>query len=871
MRNFYRQILWMTAVVLLSVPAFAQNGLQTPTDFFGFKPGADRQLFTYEKLIDYFKLLDKNSNRLKLIKIGTSPMGKPMYVAMISNAQNIANLDKLKKINKQLALNPDLTTSQRAQMIKEGKVFIYATLSMHSSEVGPTQASPLIAYELITSKDPKIRSWLDKTVYMMVPCHNPDGMDMVVNNYLKYRDTKYEGASLPGVYNKYVGHDNNRDFITLSQSDTKAIAAVYDYEWYPQVMFEKHQMGSSGVRYFVPPPSDAIAQVIDAGLWDWMKVFGSNMITDMTADSLKGIAQQYIFDDYWPGSTETCLWKNVIAMLTECASAKFATPVYIEPTELKAGGKGLADYKKSINMPDPWKGGWWRLSDIVKYEESSTKAIIKTAALHKDEILKYRNDLCRKEVNKGKTHAPFFYILPTQQHDQSELVDLVKIMHEQGINIFRLTKDVTVQNYEFHKGDVVFPMNQAFRPFIKEVMEAQTYPVRHFTPGGKIIRPYDITSWSLPLHKGLESHEIDIYNLDIRDNLSPISYPFTLKSDDATPAKWGYAFSANENESYKMIFALLQKKVTVYRTNIAFKTSGGDVPAGSFVVKNGSSVKEIVKNMDVSPIALQTKPEVALQKTKIPHIALMVTWFHDMDAGWTRYIFDTYHIPFTVIHPGDVATMDFSKFDILIFPDMSKSVLMDGKYSESSYYQPNLPPEYTKGIGKKGLQKIMAFVNDGGKILSWGRSANLFEGTQTIRDANGQKETFVLPCRNIAPGMQKKGLYCPGTFVRVNWKAGNPLTFGMEKQTGIFYRGNPVFRTSIPGFDMDRRVIGWFPETHLVMSGYAENINMVGNKPIMVWLRKGKGHLILYGFSPIFRASTPVTYKLVFNGLLMRF
>ena len=237
-------------------------------------------------------------------------------------------------------------------MIKDGKVFIYATLSMHSSEVGPAQASPLIAYELITSKDPQTRSWLDKTVYMMVPNHNPDGMDMVVNNYLKYRGTKYEGASLPGVYNKYIGHDNNRDFITLSQSDTKAIAAVSDTKWYPQVMFEKHQMGSSGVRYFVPPPSDAIAQVIDAGLWDWMKVFGFNMITDMTADSLKGIVQQYIFDDYWPGSTETSLWKNVISMLTECASAKLATPVYVEPTELTAGGKGLADYKKSINMPD---------------------------------------------------------------------------------------------------------------------------------------------------------------------------------------------------------------------------------------------------------------------------------------------------------------------------------------------------------------------------------------------------------------------------------------------------------------------------------------------------------------------------------------
>ncbi len=868
MKKLFPLFLWLIAALLLSNPVWGQKMPENPTKFFGFKPGADRQLFTYEKLIDYFKLMDSQSNRLKLIRIGSSPMGKPMYVAMISNEQNIARLDQLKEINKQLALNPDLTPQQRAQMIKDGRVFIYATLSMHSNEVGPSQASPLIAYELITSKDPKIRHWLDKTVYMMVPCHNPDGMDMVVNNYLKYRGTEYEGASLPGVYHKYVGHDNNRDFITLSQTDTKAIANVYDNTWYPQVMFEKHQMGSSGVRYFVPPPSDVIAQVIDAGLWDWMKVFGANMITDMTADSLKGIAQQYIFDDYWPGSTETCLWKNVIAMLTECASAKFATPVYVEPTELHAGGKGLAEYKKSINMPDPWKGGWWHLSDIVQYEISSTKAIIKTAALHKDAILKYRNDLCRKEVKKGETEAPYFYIVPVEQHDPGELVDLVHIMHEQGINIYRLKKDVLVNNRQFHQGDIVFPMNQAYRPFIKEVMEAQSYPIRHFTPGGKIIRPYDITSWSLPLHKGLKYCTMDKNSPDIRANLVPVKYPFTLKETENENTGWGYAFSANDNESYQTVFALLGKKATVYRAPAAFKVGSQTLPAGSFVVKNGAAVKDQVGKMKISPVVLSQKPDLSMEKVKLPRIALMVTWFHDMDAGWTRFIFDTYHIPYTEIHPGDVANLDFSRFDILVFPDMSKNVLMDGKYTESGYYQPNYPPEYTKGIGKEGMQKIMTFVNNGGRILSWGRSVDLFEGTQTIKDKNGNKASFVLPFRNIGPQLRKKGLYCPGTFVRVNWKPNRWLTYGMANQTGIFYRGNPVFTTWIPGFGMDRRVMGWFPEKNLLMSGYAENLKMVGNKPILVWVKKGKGDLILYGFSPIFRASTPVTYKLVFNGLL---
>ena len=869
MKKNIDHILAVFLALFLALPLFSQNTPEPPAKFFGFQPGASRHLLTYEQSINYFKILDAASNRLKLIRIGTSPMGRPMYMAMISSEKNIANLDKLKKINKALALNSNLTEAQRNEMVRDGKVFIYATLSMHSSEVGPSQAAPLIAYQLITTQDSAIRSWLDNVVYMMVPCHNPDGMDMVVNNYLKYRGTEYEGATLPGVYHKYVGHDNNRDFVNLTQTDTKAIAAVMDTSWYPQVMVEKHQMRSVGPRFFVPPYTDAIAQIIDANLWNWMKIFGGNMIEKMTADGLKGVVQMYEFDDYWPGSTETCLWKNVIGMLTECANAKLATPVYVEPTELTTNHKGLAEYKKGINMPDPWPGGWWGLPDITKYEISSTQALIKTASLHKNAILKFRNDLCRKEVNKGNTQPPYFYILPQKQHDQSELADLIRIMQEQGVNVYKLTKDVTLNNYNYHAGDIVIPLSQPYRPFIKEVMEKQDYPVRHFTKGGKVIRPYDITSWSLPLHKGLESHEIDVKAPVVAENLEklPLHYNF-LKPEKA--AGWGMAFRAGDNESYKAAFALLKEGVKVYRTSEAAQIGGQLLAAGSFVVKSGKALQNLLPKLTVTPVMLSQKPDVKMQEVKMPRIALMETYFNDMDAGWTRFIFDTYHIPFTVIHPGEVAAVDLNKFDVFIFPDMRSSVTLYGKNGGDFYYSSDLPPAYTKGMGKAGLEKVMEFVNNGGKVLSWGRSTDLFLGQMTIKNSKGEKENFVLPFRNEGPVLKKQGLYCPGTFVKVNWKTGNPLTLGMEPTTGIFYRGNPVFRSTQPGFDMDRRDIGTFPEKGLLLSGYAENLKLAGNHPAMMWIRKGKGQMVLYSFSPIFRASTPVTFKLVFNALLMK-
>ncbi len=162
-----------------------------------------------------------------------------------------------------------------------------------------------------------------------------------------------------------------------------------------------------------------------------------------------------------------------------------------------------------------------------------------------------------------------------------------------------------------------------------------------------------------------------------------------------------------------------------------------------------------------------------------------------------------------------------------------------------------------------------AFVNSGGKILSWGRSTDLLEGTLKIHAEAGPEVLFVLPFRNISSELRKQGLYYPETLIAINWKQDHPLTLGMENHTDIFYRGNPVFKTSIPGFEMYRRVIGRFPEENLIMSGYAEHIKLVANKPIMVWLRRGKGQMVLYGFSPIFRDSTPVTYKLVFNALFL--
>lgn len=858
------------AFLLANSPTYSQqSNIPAPESYFGFKPGTDKMLFTYENLVGYLQKLDDASPMVKMIQIGKSPLGKPMYCVFISSAENIAKLDRLKFINRELAINPDLTAEQVTSYVHEGKVFALFTLSMHSTEVAPSQAAPLIAYELITSDDKNVKLWLNDVVYMMVPNHNPDGMDMVVEHYNKYKDTKYDGASLPGLYHKYVGHDNNRDFVALTQDDTKAIASLYNKEWFPQVLVEKHQMGSGGPRYFVSPPHDPIAENIDAGIWNWMKIFGAKTITRMTEAGLKGVSQNYLFDDYWPGATETCIWKNVIGMLTEAASVKYATPIYIEPNELRTGGKGMGEYAKSINMPEPWPGGWWTIGDLVTYEIVSTKAYLETSFTYRKEILQFRNDLCKKEVKRGLTEAPYYYIFPKKQADQSELVNLVNLLDEHGVKVYELDKDVQVENLSYYKGDIIVPLNQPFRSFIKEMLESQEFPARHYTPGGQLIDPYDITSWSLPLHRGVKVKEINKNIAQFKEAYKPVTIPFSLYN----PSKENYTsviLKSTNNNSYKAVFTALNAGIKTEQLTEDFTYNNQFIPAGSFIIQKVNNITKVLETLNVDPIYATSEINAAKRTITMPRIAFVESWFHAMDAGWTRFVLDSYGIPFKLLRPADIETTDLEKnFDLVIIPDEDKSVLVEGKFSrQNEQYFAAYPPEYLKGMGKKGQEKLLKFINNGGKAIAWSDATELFAGFQSYTIDDKTNEQFEFPVRNVAEQAQKSGFKCPGSLLRIELIK-HPITYGLAGEIGVFHRDNTIFKTWQPAFDVDRRVIGTFPEKDILLSGYTENEEKIGNASSIVWLKKGKGQVVLFSFSPQFRASTPGTYKLLFNSILL--
>jgi hypothetical protein len=329
----------------------------------------------------------------------------------------------------------------------------------------------------------------------------------------------------------------------------------------------------------------------------------------------------------------------------------------------------------------------------------------------------------------------------------------------------------------------------------------------------------------------------------------------------------------SSNESFRAAFKALELGLKVERLSEKTVVSGSTYGAGSFIIHKGSKNKawnEVYGSLRFQPGEFKDRRALSADPVELPRIALVDTWFHDMAAGWTRYVFDTYHIPYTVVRPGEFPETDLAgNFDVIVFPDSDKDMLMTGKRkSGDSYYMGSYHPDYVKGIAKEGMEKLMAFSDAGGIVISWGRSTSLFEGMLKIKHGDKEEE-FSLPFRDISANLGKAGLSIPGSLVKVKLIADHPLTLGMPESTGVFSRGRPVFQTSVPKFDMDRRVIGSYPEKDILISGYAAGEEHMGNKAAMIWMKKGKGQFVLYGFSPQFRGSTQGAFKLLFNAILL--
>jgi len=342
----------------------------SPDEFFGFQLGSDRKIARWDRIVEYFNQLQKQSDKIRVVDMGPSTEGNPFLLVIISSAGNLANLERIRQDNLKLSDPCGLSEEEVEGLIADGKAVVCQSMSLHATEIGGTQMAPELAYDLLTKEDEETQRILDNVVFLMVPCFNPDGQIMVTDWYNRWLDTEYEGVYMPWLYHKYVGHDNNRDAFQTNMVESKYMAKTMFRDWIPQAYVDHHHMGSYGARLYVPPYCEPIHPHGDPLIWREHSWYGAHMAYRLEEEGKTGIINGAQFLAWGHlGFHWITIYHNIAGMLTESASAKLATPLYIHASQLKGDRRGtLPEYEAQTNFPHPWPGGWWRLRDIVEQQ-----------------------------------------------------------------------------------------------------------------------------------------------------------------------------------------------------------------------------------------------------------------------------------------------------------------------------------------------------------------------------------------------------------------------------------------------------------------------------------------------------------------------
>ena len=737
---------------------------------------------------------------IQVENLGPTTLGNELILAAISSEQNLRQVSKYQAIAKRLADPRGLTSSEIEGLLNEGKLIVLVTCNIHSSEIGASQMAMEWAHDLVTANDPAILRWLENVILLLVPSLNPDGQIMETDWYRKNLGTRYEGMRLPWLYHHYVGHDDNRDWFMLTQKETRAVNRAVYFKWFPQVWLDEHQMGSTGPRIFTPPYAEPVAKTIHPLIWRGVNLIGTTMAYRLEERKKSGVIHAYSYDAYWPGGTKnTAWWKNVFGLLTEVASARMATPIDIPPTELGGGRKGLIEYGQQTSFPNPWPGGRWRLRDIMDYERIASDALLETCSDHRRDFLRGAVGMALDAIAAGK--ADEYYRIPLEQRDPVTAARLAHLMAEHGVAV-QATNDGKA---------FVISTAQPYGRFVFEMLGIQRYPRVKVTAGPSILAPYDVAAWSLPLMMAVEVEKVLLPSGSER-NLRPIGdgdWPLG-KADGSGPT---YALSHDANNASRLINAAVKLKRSLSIATADFTSNGAQYPAGTIFLDSSSDVGSLASTYHLRAQAFAQKP-AAVAKVREVRVGLYKPWLASMDEGWTRWLLEQYEFNLKTLDNAAVKGGKLNAaFDAIVLPDVQKEVILEGKpkrEEESMKYFAEFPPEYAHGIGKEGVKNLKDFVTSGGTLIALASSGELLI------------DEFNIPVRNVLAKAKADAFSCPGSILRVHLDRHHPVTYGMPAQAAAFVNEPIAYETTLPGEEMRRTVLAWYPEDpeDILLSGW---------------------------------------------------
>lgn len=839
-----------------SAPQTGKPAVIAPEAFFGFPLGSDRHIARWDRIVEYYRHLQAASDCIRVVDMGPSTMGNPFLLVIVSAPQNLADLETLRGINTRLSDPRGLSEAEAKGLVERGKAVVCQSMSLHATEIGGTQMAPQLAYELITRRDEETRRILDNVVFLLVPCFNPDGAIMVADWYRKYLGTPYEGCELPWLYHKYTGHDNNRDAFMTNMVESRYMARILFREWTPQAYMDHHHMGAYGARIYVPPYAEPIRPLADPLIWREHSWYGAHIAYKEEEAGLSGVINMAQYSGWGHfGFHWITPFHNIAGMLTESASAKLATPIYIHPDQLEGDTRGFPQYEAQTTFPNPWPGGWWRLADIVQRQKVSAWALLDLAARNKETVLWNAYLKARRQTDRGARGTPGAYVIPTAQHDPLTAVKLVNQLMVQGIEVQRAGKPFSGSDgMTYAAGSYVVSLAQPKMGLIRYLLGRTFYPDNEWTRNrdGSPTRPYDMATDTMAEFMGVR---VDPLEAEIPADLTVLKTAVQPQGR-VEKGTCGYRLDGRLNDAFRCVNQLLANGVAVWRA----QSEGNGLRPGDFFVPAAPEalVAKLAAESGVDFLPVPRDLRQGCREMKPRRVAMYQRyWGGNMDEGWTRFLLEQYAQPYTTVRDAEIRQGAlWEKYDVIILPDDNAGIIVGERNERNDRHWELCPPEYRSGIGKEGVAALKAFVQKGGTLVTLGRACQFAIDTLSLR------------LRNIVAERSSREFWAPGSTLRVEYANRRPLAYGMpERGAALYMNGNPVFEI-LPGpTNEDYEVVVSFAERDLLQSGWLIGEKVIARKAVVVQARYEKGRVVLFGLRPQHRAQTHATFKLLFNAL----
>lgn len=847
--------IWILLFVLvLSISAQAQN-ITSPEEFFGFQMGEDRKLANWHKLVEYYQLIDGQSDRLQVVNMGDTEMGNPFLALYISTPENLAKLDQIKAYNNKLVDPRGIPMNEIEEAIENSRAIVVQSFGIHSNEVAAPQTAAETVYDMLTRNDEDMMRILNETLSIFIPAFNPDGQIMVADWYNQNVGTEYETSPLPWLYHKYIGHDTNRDAFATNMASSRYGAKIIFTEWNPQSYIDHHQMGAYSARLYVPPYAEPIRPAGDPLVWREMSWYGAHIAQDEEINGKTGVINGAYYTGWGHfGFHWITPFHNIAGMLTESASARLATPIYIQPDQLEGARYSFPEYEAQINFPSPWPGGWWRVRDIVEQQKIAALSLLDISAKNRKMILRNSYLKASRQTVRGAEGETKAYIIPAMQHDPLTMEKMVNILLGQGVEVHKAPAAFTHENHNYRAGSYVVSMAQPKQGLVRWLLGRTFYPDNFFTRNvdGSPKRPYDMSTDNIAEYMGVDVRPV---GSAVGAELDVIVDSKIHTAGAVEQSTNGYVIDGRLNESFSAVNLLWDAGVDIRRVD----ENGNGLKVGDFIALTQDSVllSDIASATGVSFKEIDNNPgEEIGRPLKRLKVGLYRRYLSgSMDEGWTRFLLEQYKFPFDQLYDKDLTTSNLRKYDVVIVPNDG----MERLTGSNKEYAEQFPPEYRSGLKEDETEALDEFVKDGGSLVMLGDA-----GEYAI-------EKFNLPIVNSVEGIDNKEFWSPGSTLRMSFNNQSPLAYGMpDTGTALFLVSNDVYqvRRNTRNYRVSR--IASYADRDILQSGWLLGEEHISGKAVGVAVKHGEGDVVLTGIRPQFRAQTHGTFKLLFNALVSR-